>query len=198
MARTAPRNAEPIYLSKADRDVADRFVFRRSYNKDGSIRFVQAVGIREELEAAAANRPIDTAVIDSREQTQMALSRLIAQRMIGRPLEKNEVVTWRNGNRGDLRRENLEVRTRSEVARDTRPTTSSSGVKYVYPTESGRFAAAYLNTYLGTYNDTEQAAAAVAMYLQLVDEGVSSDAAVERVKEFADKQPRQQNNVIFS
>lgn len=48
------------------------------------------------------------------------VDRLVAMEMLGRPLARNEVVTWRNKNKHDNRPENLEILSRSELANGRR------------------------------------------------------------------------------
>lgn len=198
MSRRTPKNAEPLVVSPEDADLTEVFVFRRSYNKDGSIRYVQVVGYPIDLDAALVG-PVAprSGAREGEQQTQMSLSRLIAQRMLGRALEPSEVVTWRNGKRGDNRRANLEVILRSEVQGAHRITRSASGVKYVYPTETGRYAANYGNAYLGTYDTVEQAAGAVDEFIDLTGQGVPRRQAIRKVKERMPPPTRRPDNLLI-
>jgi hypothetical protein len=183
MPRKQPENAEPLILSPDDEFLLDRFVIRRSFGKDGAIRYVQAVGNAQEIEAAAYDDDIQDRDSGSRVQVAYSLPRLIARRMRGgADLEPEEVVTPRNGKRGDLRRENTEVRSRGEAASGERPTRSSTGVKGVYWHSSGRPFVNYNGVYLGTYDTVEEAKGAIEAYDALLADGVDKVAAAKTVK----------------
>lgn len=196
MARRSPVGAEPLIISPEDGDL-QQFVFRRSYNDDGSIRYVQIIGYAEELEAAAEQRPVRLEKLNKRKQTQMSLPRLIAQRMLGRPLTDSEVVTWRNGKRGDNRRANIEVVDRSELQGAHREVKSATGRKYIYPTSSGRFSVNLSNKYLGVYDTVELAEQALERYFQLLNAGLSEDEAANRVKLEAPRPIRRHSNLLI-
>ena len=182
MPRTGPKNAEPILLSPEDMDIIDLFIFRRSFNEDGSLRYVQAIGDADQIDAFALNQPVVFAPREKGKQKVISLPRLIMQRAMKRPLEAGELVIPANGKNGDNRRSNLVFTNRAELASgERRGTRSSAGEKYVYKNNHGRYFANFDNTYLGTYDEPDQAASAVDEYKRLVGEGMEKDEAVARV-----------------
>jgi hypothetical protein len=184
MPRPAPENAEEILVSPEDDEVFSLFSFRRSFNKDGSLRYVQVLGTKEELEAFSNFTDPD---YDDEYETEpgkviaVSLPRIIACRMEGRSLEDEEVITQRNGLKGDCRRDNLEIKTKSEVASGERPHVqwADSGTKYVYSTEGGRYFVNYKGQYIGSFDTVEIAEKAIELYLKAVDEGMEEKVAAK-------------------
>ena len=190
MPRRPPPNAEQILLSPEDADLAERFLFRRSFNKDGTLRYAQVIGVTEELTAAAEQRAVDPQKLITTEQSAMSLPRLVAQRMLGRPLKGNEVVQPKNGKSGDNRRSNLEITTRSVLSSHERAGRAESGSKYVYATEAGRYYVNFKNTYLGTYDNIDAAEQAVTGYQALLDQGIPERQAAQKIKMRARNTPK--------
>lgn len=182
MPKKPPANAEQVRISPEDADVLDFFIVRRSYNTDGTLRYVQLIGDATEIDQFASNQPISITT-ENRKQRATSLARIIMQRKLGRPLAKEEFVTQINGQNGDVRRQNLELASRSELASVTRDHSwSSTGQKYLYADSSGRYYATKGDVYLGTYDTLEQAKAALEMFNRLIAAGMSEDEASRRIK----------------
>ena len=113
------------------------------------------------------------------------------RRMLGgRELEQEEVVRPENGLRGDCRRDNLALSSKSEAASTERPGTwSGSGVKYVYQNEYGRFFVNFKGVYLGTYGDPETAATVIDLYQEAIERGMEKKEAVRFSKKPAAQSP---------
>jgi hypothetical protein len=174
---------EQVILSPEDADAADLFLFRRSFNEDSTLRYVQVLGDEEEIDAFARNEPVVVKPGAKSKQKAYSLPRLIAQRMLGRPLMPEELIKPKNGKYGDCRRSNLELTNRSELASGEREGTwSNTGAKYIYPTEGGRFFVNYSDIYLGTYDTTTQAEEALELFKRLTADGMSDEEAARRVK----------------
>lgn len=183
MPKAPPPNAEEIRISAEDADLIDLFVLRRSFNKDGSIRYLQVVGFPEEVEAFARGERVPMlSGRSSCEQRSYSMPRIIMQRILKRPLLDEELVKSSNGNMGDCRRENLELTTRSEIAQRERSSWAVTGAKYVYPADNGRFYANADSNYLGTYDTVELAAKSVESFFRLIENGMEVAEAARRIK----------------
>lgn len=183
MPKKPPANAEEVRLSADDADIVDLFIIRRSFNPDGSMRYVQVIGNADELEAFSRNLPVTLTPRNPEKQRVFALPRLIMTRMLGRPLDNNELVQPKNGKMGDCRRDNLEVTSRSALASGSRDSSwSTTGTKYVYPSERDRFYANVDGTYLGTFDTVEQAQASVKRFFELREKGMDDKEAARRLK----------------
>ncbi|HLU12191.1 MAG TPA: hypothetical protein VK003_21115 [Oceanobacillus sp.] len=182
MPRKEPENAEYVLISPEDAELLDFFSLRRTFEDDGSIQYVQVIGNPALIEAARRGENLAEALPSAgKKSVHFSLSRMIMERMIGRPLLPNERVRQINGNRGDLRRRNLEIATASELASVKRSSWASSGVKYVYETKTGKYAAQVGDISLGTYSDKSEAAAAVEKFYKLLDAGLSKEEAKTRI-----------------
>ncbi len=183
MPKRPPVDAEQVRISPEDADVLDFFIIRRSYNPDGTMRYVQLIGDAQEIEDFASGQPVTVLPRGSGKHRAASLARIIMQRVLGRPLEREEFIRPKNGLNGDLRRGNLEIATRSDLASVERDNSwSSTGQKYIYADANGRF---YINKgdqYLGTYDTVEQAAVALKMFEQMVASGMSDAEAERRLK----------------
>jgi hypothetical protein len=183
MPKKSHQSTEEVFISAEDADLIDLFLIRRSYNPDGSLRYVQVLGNATEIEAFARNEKVVVRDDMSHNQRAFSLPRLIMQRILNRPLLPEELVTMKNGKVGDCRRENLELTSRSEVAqRERSGSWSETGAKYVYPGEAGRYYANVNGSYLGIYNTVDQASAAVKQYFDFLESGMDEKEAARRVK----------------
>lgn len=170
-----------VLLSEIDNEVGDLFAIRKAADKDGIIQFVQVIGQINAVEAWASGK--DPHQVEPSARKAFALSRLIAQRMYGRPLEKGELVTTKNGDAGDLRRENIELTTASELSKNrVMPSWSSTGHKYVSKSRLGRYLSRVGESYLGTYDTKEEAVEAVKDFHRMVAGGMDETIAARRLK----------------
>lgn len=190
MPRHVPENAETVLISPEDGEIIDLFIIRRSFNKDGSIRYIQLVGSEADITAFAHYQAIDHSKVSKNAQSALSLPRVIAARTLKRPLMSDEVVVQTNGKRGDCRRSNIEVVTKSDLAKGERNYTwSESGKKYVYRSASGKYFATVNDKYLGTFAKAETAHEAVEMFKGFVEQGVDMADAAKTVKKHFDRDP---------
>jgi hypothetical protein len=183
MPKTPHQNAEEVLISAEDADLIELFTIRRSYNPDGTLRYVQVIGNADEVEAFAQNEKVIIGDHVAENQRAFSLPRLVMQRIFQRPLLPEELVKAKNGRIGDCRRDNLELTNRSEIAGKERDSTwANSGAKYVYPADNGRYYANVNGNYLGTFDTVEQATASVKQYFDFLTGGMSEKEAARRLK----------------
>lgn len=89
------------------------------------------------------------------------LHRVIAERMTGRALQRNERVDHKNGNTLDNRRANLRLSSPAQNSRNSRRRPNASGFKGVRRHKTGRWFAVIRTDgkrlYLGTFDSPEEA-----------------------------------------
>jgi hypothetical protein len=195
LPRKAPTNAEQVEVSPEDLDLLEHFLVRRSYLPNGHIRYVQILGYAADIEAAAYGENPIYGASSRTSQSAYSLPRIVMRRMLGgRELETEEVVYHKNGLKGDLRRSNLELSTKSEMSRgDREGQWSKSGTKHVYPTDGSRYFVNYKGIYLGTYEDTEKAEAALELYKAAIKAGIPKKEAKKLVKQDPTHDPNSLN-----
>lgn len=188
MPRKEPENSEYVIVSPEDAELLDFFSLRRTFEPDGSIRYVQLIGDVDLIQAALHNKDLAAEMISDagkkgkRKKGSYSLPRMVAARMLGYPLTDSEVVVQKNDKRGDVRRTNLEITSRADLATGKRIAGwSRTGTKYVYLAVNGKYYGQVGNHSLGTYATKEEASAAVDSYLAMVESGVPADEARLRI-----------------
>jgi hypothetical protein len=191
MSRRAPQDAEQVQVSPEDRDLIENFLVRRSYLPDGHIRYVQILGYAADIEAAAQGQAPIYGAASRTSQAAYSLPRLVMRRMLGgRELETEEVIYYKNELRGDCRRENLELSTKSEKSKgDREGQWGKTGKKHIYRTDGTRYYVNYKGVYLGTYDDTAAAQGAIELYKAAIAAGIPKKEAKRLVKKEPDTDP---------